>query len=65
MGLIDSSISKRRGAEKEISTHVFCECEVFATLRHNYLNSFFLDREDDRRPSLGAILNFIKESWLL
>jgi hypothetical protein len=32
--------------------------EVLASLRHTYLGSFFLDPEDIRKLSLGAIWNF-------
>lgn len=61
MGLIDIPLDMRCGAEKETSAHGFCECEVLATLRHNYLGSFFLDPEDVRSRflSMRAIWNFI------
>jgi hypothetical protein len=39
---------------------VLCECEALATHRLTYLGSFFLDPEDVRELSLGAIWNFIK-----
>ena len=42
-----------------------CECEALATHRHTYLGSFFLDPEDVRELSLGAIWNFIKRTGLL
>jgi hypothetical protein len=40
---------------------MFCECEALATLRHIYLGSFFLDAEDIRGLSLGAIQNFFRQ----
>ena len=45
MGLIDSSLCRRCGAE-EISSHVLRECKASATLRQTYLGSFSLDPED-------------------
>ena len=33
-GLIDNTLCRRCGAEKETSGHVLSECEVLATLRH-------------------------------
>ena len=56
-GLIDSPLWRRCGAEEEASSHVSCECEALATLRH--LGSFILDPEDNISLSLGAIWNFI------
>jgi hypothetical protein len=47
----------------DISAHVWCECEALETLRHTYLGSFFLDPENVRRLSLGAISNSIKRNW--
>jgi hypothetical protein len=62
--LTDSPLCTRCGAEKKTSAHVLCECEALATLRHTYLGSFFLDPEDLRNLSLGAIWNFIKGTGL-
>jgi len=47
------------GAEDETSVHTLCECAALAALRHVYLGSFFLDPEDIKSLSLGAIWNFI------
>ena len=58
MGLIDSPLCGRYGAEEETSTHVLCECEAMATLRHTYLGSFSLDSEDVGSLSVGAVWNF-------
>jgi hypothetical protein len=41
--------------------HILCECEALASLRHTHLGSFFLDPEDIRKLSIGAIWNFAKE----
>jgi hypothetical protein len=52
---------------RETSAYVLCECETLGTLRHTYLGSFFVDPEDTRGLSLGAMWNFIKGtglSWL-
>jgi len=39
---------------------MFCECDALASLRHTYLGSFFMYREDVVRLSLRAIWNFSK-----
>ena len=46
MGLSDSPLCSRCGAEDETSAHILCECEALASLRHVYLGSFFLKPED-------------------
>jgi hypothetical protein len=48
MGLIDSPLCRRCGAEGETSVHVLRECEALTTLRHTYLGSSFLDPDDVR-----------------
>jgi hypothetical protein len=65
MGLRDSPLYRKCGAEEETSAHVLCECEALATHRHTYLGSFFLDPEDVRELNLGANWNFIKRTGLL
>ena len=40
MGLINSPLCGRCGAEEETSAHVLCECEVLASLRLTYLAPF-------------------------
>jgi len=53
MGLTDSPLCRRCGAEEEeTSVHVLCECEALVTSRHTYLGSFFLDPEDVKSLSL-------------
>jgi hypothetical protein len=42
MGLNDSPLCRRNGAERGTSAHVLCQCEPLTTLRHTYLGSFFL-----------------------
>jgi len=37
MGLIDSPLRRRCGAEKQTLAHVLGECEALAKLRHTYL----------------------------
>jgi len=51
--------------EDETSAHILCECEALASLRHAYLGSFFLEPEDIKSISLGAIWNFSKATGLL
>jgi len=46
MGLSDSPLHRRCGAEDETSAHILCECEALASLRLAYLGSFFLEPED-------------------
>jgi len=60
MGLPDSPLCWRCGAQDETSAHILCECEALASLRHAYLGSFFLKPVDVKIISLGAIRSFIK-----
>jgi hypothetical protein len=64
MGLSDISLCRRCEGEKETSAHILCECEALASLRHAYLDSFFLEPEDINSISLGAIWNFSKVTGL-
>jgi hypothetical protein len=64
MGLTDSPLCRRCGAEDETSAHILCECEALASLTHVYLGSFFLDPEDIKNINLGAIWNFSKATGL-
>jgi hypothetical protein len=63
LGLMDSSLC-RKWAGEETSAHVLRECEALVTLRQNYLGSFFLDPEDIRGLSLGAVWNFFRRTGL-
>jgi hypothetical protein len=64
MGLTNNRLLGRCGAQEERSAHILCECEVLVSLRHVYLGSFFLDPEDIKSFSPGAIWNFIKGTGL-
>ena len=60
MGLTNSLLCKRCGAEDENSTHSLSECKALTSLSHVYLGSFLLDPEDIKSLILGAIWNFSK-----
>jgi hypothetical protein len=64
MEMIDSPLDVRCGAEKETSAHVFCECEVLATLRHTYWGSFFLNPENVRSRILSTSMDLLLQSAL-
>ena len=64
MGLSDSLLCRRCGAENETSAHILGKCEALASLRHVNLGSFFLEPEDINSISLGAIWNFSKATGL-
>ena len=64
MELSDSPLCRRSGAENETSAHFLCESEALASLRHVYLGSSFLEPEDIKSISLGAIWNFSKATGL-
>jgi len=49
---------------EETSAHILCESEALGSLRHSYLGSFFLEPEDIKSLSLGAIWNFSKATGL-
>ena len=60
MGLSNNPTCRKCDTEEETSVHIWCECEALASLRYTYLGSFFLDPEDIRKLSIGAIWNFAK-----
>jgi len=64
LGLLDSPLCRKCGVRQETSAHILCECETLASLRHVYLDSFFLEPEDIRSLGLGAIWNFSKSTGL-
>jgi len=64
LGLLGSPLCRRCGAEDETSAHILCECEALASLRHAHLGSFFLEPEDIKSISLGAIWNFSEGTGL-
>jgi hypothetical protein len=65
MGLGDNPICRKCGTEEETSVDVLCKCEAVVSLRHSYLESFFLDPEDIRKLIVGAIWKFAKGTGLL
>jgi len=65
MGLSDSPLCRRCGAQDETSAHILCECEALASLRPSYLGSFILDPEDIKIIILEVIWNFSKVTRLL
>jgi len=65
MGLGNNPICRKCDIEEETSVHILCECEALASLIHTYLGFFFLDPEDIRKLSIGAIRNFAKGTGLL
>ena len=65
MGLSNDPTCRKCGTEEETSVHILCKCEAFASLRHQYLGSFYLDPEDIRVLGVGAIWSFIKGTGLL
>ena len=68
MWLTNNPLYRRFGVGKETSARILCECEEcesLASLRHLYLGSFFLDAEDIKNLSLGAISNFSKRTQFL
>ena len=60
MGLSDSPLCRRCGAEDVTLAHILKECKALASLRHANLGSFFLEPEDIKNLSPGAIWNFSK-----
>jgi hypothetical protein len=64
IGLSDSPLCRRCGAEKETSAHILYEYEALASHRHVHLGSFFLEPEDIKIISLGAIWNLSKVTGL-
>jgi hypothetical protein len=60
MGLTDSPLCRKCGAEDGTSAHILCWCEALASMRHVYLGSFFLKPEDIKSQNLKAIWRFSK-----
>jgi hypothetical protein len=65
MGLGRDPTCRKCGTEEETLVDVLCACEALASLRHTRLCSFFLDPEDIRKLSIGAVWNFAKGIGLL
>jgi hypothetical protein len=64
MGLIYSPLCRKCGAKDEASAHILCRYEALALLRHVYLGSLFLEPQNIKNVSLGAIWNFGKVTGL-
>jgi len=64
MVLTNYLLCRRCGAEEETSVHIFCGFEDLVSLRHAYLVSSFLDTEDVKNRSLGAIWNLSEGTGL-
>jgi hypothetical protein len=64
LGLQYSPMCRMCGVKEETSAHILCECEALATLRHRYLGSFFVEPEDVKSKSLGAIWSFSRATGL-
>jgi hypothetical protein len=60
LGLVDSPLCSRYGGKEETSAHILCKCEALASLRQVHLGSFFLEPEDVKNISVGAIWSFSK-----
>ena len=63
-GLSDNPLCSSCGAEDATSAHTLCQWETWASLRHIYLGSLFLEAEDIKSIILRAIWNFSKATWL-
>jgi hypothetical protein len=55
MGLSNNPICRKCGTEEKTSIHILFAYEALASLRRAHLGSFFLDPEDIRKLSIGAI----------
>jgi len=64
LGLQDSPLCRQCGVTEETSAHILCECVALASLRHAYLVSFFLEPNNIKSISLGAIWSFSNASGL-
>jgi hypothetical protein len=63
-GLTDSQLCRKCGAEDETSAYILCQCEALASIRQAHLGSFFLEPEDVKSQTLGAIWRFSKVAGL-
>jgi len=48
LGLLDTPMCRKCGVGQKTSAHILCEWQALASLRHAYLDSFFLEPEDIR-----------------
>jgi predicted amidophosphoribosyltransferase len=65
MGLRDSPLCRKCGADDATSVPILCRCEALASSRHAHLGSLFLEPEDIKRTNLGAVWRFSKAAGLL
>jgi predicted Zn-ribbon and HTH transcriptional regulator len=65
MRLTDSPLCRKCGEEDETSAHIPCRCEVLTSFRHAHLDFFFLEPEDIKSQTLGAIWRLSKAAGLL
>ena len=65
MGLCNNCTCRKCSTEEKTSVHILCKCMALASLGLTYLGSFFLDLEDVRKLSIGAIWNSAKGTGLL
>jgi hypothetical protein len=64
-GLLDSPLYRGCGVKEKNLAHILCKCEALTSLRCMYLGSFFMEPEDIKSISVGAIWNFGKATGLL
>jgi hypothetical protein len=64
MRLTDSPLCRKCGVDDRTFSHILCQCEALASLRHAHLGSFFLEPENIKNISLGAIWTFSKVAGL-
>jgi hypothetical protein len=64
MGLTDSPLCRKFGAEDKTSAHILCRCEALVSIRQAHLGPFFLEPEDVKSQTLGAIWRFSKADGL-
>jgi hypothetical protein len=64
LGLTDSPLCKKCGAEDDTSAHILYRCEALASIRQAHLGSFFLEPEDVKSQNLRAIWRFSKAAVL-
>jgi hypothetical protein len=65
VGLSNNPTFRKCGTEEGTLVHILCECQALASLRHAHMGCFFLEPEDIRKLSIGAIWNFGKGTGLL
>jgi hypothetical protein len=56
MGMIDSPLCRKCGAEDETSAHILCQCEALALLRHTYLGFISMESECIKEYTAGGHL---------